>query len=188
MRRLVRRFEGWFGGSKDGSEVRGLVTEVRGHPTPNLPSHPVPASAPPNASEPPNRQRGSAPSYKKARILARNSGSLCVVLRVPPNLSSRSRHSMASTRDTARRNEVRRLFQTIYPNGTAVEVLTFFAWLEANSPDLLPPDHHGDQFQLLKSDLEGLLGQRPPVKQKATSRRPARTRRQPDEQGDLTPV
>jgi hypothetical protein len=95
---------------------------------------------------------------------------------------------MASTRDTARRNEVRRLFQTIYPNATAAEVLTFFAWLEANSPDLLPPDQKGDQFQLLKSELEGLWGHRQPVKQKVKARRPAGARRQSDEQGDLTPV
>jgi len=95
---------------------------------------------------------------------------------------------MANTRDTARRNEVRRLFQTIYPNATAAEVLTFFAWLEANSADLLPPDDQGNQFQLLKSDLEGLFGHRPPAKQKATSRKSAGTRRQSDEQGDLTPV
>ena len=95
---------------------------------------------------------------------------------------------MASTRDTARRNEVRRLFQTIYPNATAAEILTFFEWLEANSPDMLPPDDQGNQFQLLKSDLEGLFGHRPPVKQKATSRKSAGTRRQSDEQGDLTPV
>jgi hypothetical protein len=95
---------------------------------------------------------------------------------------------MASTRDTTRRNEVRRLFQTIYPNGTAAEVLTFFAWLEANSPDLLPPDRDGNQYQLLKSELEGLWEHRPPVKQVRSSRRPARTRRQPDERGDLTAV
>jgi hypothetical protein len=94
---------------------------------------------------------------------------------------------MASTRDTARRNEVRRLFQTIYPNATSAEILTFFEWLEANSPDLLPPDQ-GNQFQLLKSDLEGLWGHRQPVKQKGKARRPAGTRRQPDEQRDLTPV
>ena len=93
---------------------------------------------------------------------------------------------MASTRDTGRRNEVRRIFQTIYPNGTTADVLAFFAWLEANSPDLLPPDQ-GNQFQLLKSDLEGLFGHRP-VAQKRTSRRPAGTRRQPDEHGDLTPA
>ena len=93
---------------------------------------------------------------------------------------------MASTRDTARRNEVRRLFQTIYPNATAVEVLTFFAWLEANSPDLLPPDNQGNQFQLLKSDVEGLFGHRRPVQQKRASRRTARPAR--NEQGDLTPV
>ena len=95
---------------------------------------------------------------------------------------------MASTRDTARRNEVRRLFQTIYPNATAAEILTFFEWLEANSPDLLPPDDQGNQFQLLKSDLEGLWGQRQPVKAKGKAGRPTKTRRQPDEQGDLTPV
>ena len=94
---------------------------------------------------------------------------------------------MASTRDTARRNEVRRLFQTIYPNATAAEILTFFEWLEANSPDLLPPDQ-GNQFQLLKSDLEGLWGQRVPAKQKGKARRPAATRRQRDEHGDLTPA
>jgi hypothetical protein len=97
---------------------------------------------------------------------------------------------MASTRNTARRNEVRRLFQTIYPNATATEVLTFFEWLEANSPDLLPPDQNGDQYQLLKSDLEGLWGQRPVV-QKRASRRPGRARRQPeekDDQVDLTTV
>ena len=95
---------------------------------------------------------------------------------------------MANTRDTARRNEVRRLFQTIYPNATAAEILTFFAWLEANSPDLLPPDDKGNQFQLLKSDLEGLFGHRPAAKQKAPSRKSAGTRRQSDEHGDLTPV
>jgi hypothetical protein len=95
---------------------------------------------------------------------------------------------MASTRETARRNEVRRLFQTIYPNGTAADVLTFFAWLEANGPDLLPPDGQGNQFHLLKSDLEGLLAQRQPIKQKRPSKRPAGTRRQSDDHGDLVPV
>ena len=90
---------------------------------------------------------------------------------------------MASTRDTARRNEVRRLFQTIYPNATATEILTFFEWLDANSPDLLPPDRNGNQFQLLKSDLEGLWGQRP-VQQKRSSRRPARARRESEEKDD----
>lgn len=85
---------------------------------------------------------------------------------------------MASTRDTARRNEVRRLFQTIYPNATATEVLTFFEWLEANSPDLLPPDRNGDRYHLLKSELDGLWGHRPVVGQKRTSRKPARGRRQ----------
>ena len=90
---------------------------------------------------------------------------------------------MASTRDTARRNEVRRLFQTIYPNATAAEILTFFEWLEANSPDLLPPDNQGNQFQLLKSDVEGLFGVRRPAQQKRTAGRRAR-----NEQGDLTPV
>jgi hypothetical protein len=95
---------------------------------------------------------------------------------------------MANTRDTARRNEVRRLFQTIYPNATAAEILTFFEWLDANSPDLLPSDHQGNQFQLLKSDLEGLWGHRQPVKPKGKARGPAGPRRQLDEQGDLTPV
>ena len=94
---------------------------------------------------------------------------------------------MASTRETARRNEVRRLFQTIYPNATAAEILTFFAWLEANSPDLLPPDQQGNQFHLLKSDLEGLWGHRPPAKQKGKAKGPAGTRREKREE-DLTSV
>ena len=95
---------------------------------------------------------------------------------------------MASTRDTARRNEVRRLFQTIYPNATAAEVLTFYAWLEANSADLLPSDQNGDQFQLLKAELEGLWGQRPAAKPKGKARRPSGPRRQANEEGDLTPA
>ena len=42
---------------------------------------------------------------------------------------------MPKMRDTARRNEVRRLFQTIYPNATATEILTFFEWLDATPTD-----------------------------------------------------
>jgi hypothetical protein len=95
---------------------------------------------------------------------------------------------MASTRDTARRNEVRRIFQTIYPNATAADVPTFFSWLEANSPDLLPANQKDDQYQLLKAELEGLWGERPTVKRKRTGRGAGRARRTTDEEHDLSPV
>jgi hypothetical protein len=88
---------------------------------------------------------------------------------------------MPSKRDIGRRNEVRRIFQTIYPNGTAAEVLLFYAWLEENGPDLLPPVDQGDQFQRLKADLEGLWSNRPTVSQKRASRKSTRGRQRLDQ-------
>jgi hypothetical protein len=69
--------------------------------------------------------------------------------------------------DTARRNEVRRLFQKLYPNATTNEVATFYSWLEQNNRDLLPPGP--DPYLPLKSELEGLWNDARTVSRKRKS-------------------
>ena len=94
---------------------------------------------------------------------------------------------MSNKQDLARRNEVRRVFQTIYPNATAAEVLTFYAWLEENSADLLPSSSQGDQYQQLKSELQGLFGDRPVFK-KASKKKDKKPRSTEHEALDLSAV
>jgi|SoiMethySBSTD1v2_1073268.scaffolds.fasta_scaffold430898_2 hypothetical protein len=64
--------------------------------------------------------------------------------------------------EETRVSEVRRMFQKLYPNATPNEVTTFYIWLEENGPDLLPPGNNGDSYQELKSELEGLWGNKAP--------------------------
>jgi hypothetical protein len=80
-------------------------------------------------------------------------------------------YGMAKRRalDTGRVNEVRRIFQKLYPNATFGEVSAFYTWLEENGRDLLPDA--GDQFQQLQSDLQGLWGNPPKAKPDGKKRR-----------------
>ena len=81
---------------------------------------------------------------------------------------------MAKKND-GRVNEVRRIFQKLYPNATSNEVAVFYHWLEDNGPTLLPTGRNGDSFLQLKLELQGLWGRRAaPVKLV----RPKRARRE----------
>jgi hypothetical protein len=62
-----------------------------------------------------------------------------------------------STRESERIRMVRELWQERYPEGerTGHHVLLFNGWLEQNRPELLNR-RHGDSYQQLKSDLNGL--------------------------------
>jgi hypothetical protein len=75
-----------------------------------------------------------------------------------------------SKTEVSRRSEVRRIFQKLYANGTAAEVLTFHEWLSANSPDLLPQTPGGNSYQLLKADLADLIQERRTAKPSARKR------------------
>ena len=71
---------------------------------------------------------------------------------------------MAKT-NNVRVNEVRRIFQKLYPNATSSEVDAFYHWLEDNGPALLPTGRNVDAYQQLRSELQGLWGKRAvPVK------------------------
>ena len=53
---------------------------------------------------------------------------------------------------------VRQLFTARYPNAkrTGNDAFAFFGWLEGHYPELLPKPAHGDPYQFLKGDLQGL--------------------------------
>ena len=55
-----------------------------------------------------------------------------------------------------RRTRVRKLFE-VRPSAERTEggILSFFAWVDKNHPDLLPRGP-GDPFEKLKADLKGL--------------------------------
>ena len=55
--------------------------------------------------------------------------------------------------------QVRQLFTARYTNEkrTGNDVFAFFGWLQGHFPHLLPKPAHGDPYQYLKSDLNGLF-------------------------------
>jgi len=59
--------------------------------------------------------------------------------------------------DVLRQEHVRQLFLARCPaNRTANDVLNFFLWLKQRGPDLLPRGKHGDIYEQLRHDLDGL--------------------------------
>jgi hypothetical protein len=77
---------------------------------------------------------------------------------------------MTKKSDQARTNEVRRIFQKLYPHATPHDVAVFHGWLEQNGRDLLIDPSRGDSYQQLKSDLQGLSNNPPPQPAKKRKR------------------
>ena len=67
------------------------------------------------------------------------------------------------TGDSARINELRRIFQKLYPNATPAEISTFYLWLQDNHRDLLPQPKDGDSYRQLSAELQGLWGRQAPT-------------------------
>ena len=62
--------------------------------------------------------------------------------------------------EKVRRLRVRQLFEARPSDGqTETGVLIFFCWLKQYHPELLPQGKHGDAYQHLKSDLNGLYAE-----------------------------
>ena len=56
-----------------------------------------------------------------------------------------------------RRARVRQLFTACHPEeATEDDVFDFFGWLQQHYPNLLPKGKHGDLYQDLRADLDGL--------------------------------
>jgi len=69
----------------------------------------------------------------------------------------------ARTADSIRINELRRIFQKLYPNATLADISTFYLWLQDNHRDLLPQPRQGDSYQQLSAELQGLWGRQAPA-------------------------
>jgi hypothetical protein len=79
---------------------------------------------------------------------------------------------MAARRaDSTRTNELRRIFQKLYPNATRAEISTFYLWLQDNHRDLLPESKDGDSYQQLSAELAGLWDKKGPAAAATKSKR-----------------
>ena len=59
--------------------------------------------------------------------------------------------------EAPRRTRVRQLFTARHPEeATEDEVFLFFRWLQQRHPEMLPKRNHGDSYQDLRADLDGL--------------------------------
>jgi hypothetical protein len=59
--------------------------------------------------------------------------------------------------EAVRRARVRQLFTARHPEkGTEDDVFLFLKWLQQRYPEMLPKGKHGDPYQDLRADLNGL--------------------------------
>jgi hypothetical protein len=66
-------------------------------------------------------------------------------------------HAKQNDPEGVRRARVRQLFIARHPeNATENDVFLSFGWLQQHHPNLLPKGKHGDPYQHLRVNLEGL--------------------------------